>query len=401
MSAALLERGRALRSPRPPLPPSPPPDYLAPFLPPSQSALASLSLSASLLFSPSPSHLLTSSYLQQRRRHYSPSAWSSLLSSLSSTTTLYVGNLAFTTREETVHHLFSLCGRIQSLYMGLNAQTHVPCGFCFIRFHTAEAAQRARWMINGMKVDGRVCGVDFDQEFREGRQWGRGKTGGQIRDDHRSSYDEGRGGWGTRERLKQQMRRMQEQQVTQFESISEGGKKATDEEDDSGGGGGAQLQQQKREKGSYKQANAMRKAVAGTTTVGAAVASMKREGMEATMNEEPTSQCHSRYCCPTAAPLRPALSSAAAGAGCAVQASGGEWGRRNRTERQWSSIGRKGRALLSPGHRCPMERCRRQTQVGRQATSGQQQAKRGLVRRGLTATMFRCLRARIDLLALE
>ena len=32
----------------------------------------------------------------------------------------------------------------------------------------------------------------------EGRQYGRGKTGGQVRDEYRTDYDPGRGGYGKR-----------------------------------------------------------------------------------------------------------------------------------------------------------------------------------------------------------
>ena len=38
--------------------------------------------------------------------------------------------------------------------------------------------------------------VDFDEGFEEGRQYGRGKSGGQVRDDYRPNYDSGRVGFG-------------------------------------------------------------------------------------------------------------------------------------------------------------------------------------------------------------
>lgn len=38
--------------------------------------------------------------------------------------------------------------------------------------------------------------VDWDAGFIEGRQYGRGKTGGQVRDEYRTDYDAGRGGYG-------------------------------------------------------------------------------------------------------------------------------------------------------------------------------------------------------------
>lgn len=54
--------------------------------------------------------------------------------------------------------------------------------------------------LNNTKVDDRVIRTDIDPGFREGRQYGRGKSGGQVRDEFRSHYDEGRGGYGSRMR---------------------------------------------------------------------------------------------------------------------------------------------------------------------------------------------------------
>lgn len=54
---------------------------------------------------------------------------------------------------------------------------------------------------NGTKLDERVIRCDLDPGFKEGRQFGRGKSGGQVRDEYRTEYDVGRGGWGHRMRM--------------------------------------------------------------------------------------------------------------------------------------------------------------------------------------------------------
>ena len=76
-----------------------------------------------------------------------------------------------------------------------------------------------RW-INGTRLDDRIIRSDWDCGFigksfiggsklwllylctnilvSEGRQYGRGKTGGQVRDEYRTDYDPGRGGYGKR-----------------------------------------------------------------------------------------------------------------------------------------------------------------------------------------------------------
>ena len=50
--------------------------------------------------------------------------------------------------------------------------------------------------VNGTRLDDRIIRTDWDTGFIEGRQFGRGKTGGQVRDEYRTDYDPGRGGYG-------------------------------------------------------------------------------------------------------------------------------------------------------------------------------------------------------------
>jgi len=55
--------------------------------------------------------------------------------------------------------------------------------------------------VNGTKLDERLVRTDLDPGFKEGRQYGRGRSGGQVRDEYRKDYDPSRGGWG---KIKQQ-----------------------------------------------------------------------------------------------------------------------------------------------------------------------------------------------------
>jgi hypothetical protein len=59
-----------------------------------------------------------------------------------------------------------------------------------------EAVIEAMNSLNGTVLDERIIKVEVDKGFYEGRQYGRGESGGQIRDDMRSIFDEGRGGYG-------------------------------------------------------------------------------------------------------------------------------------------------------------------------------------------------------------
>lgn len=77
---------------------------------------------------------------------------------------------------------------------------------------------------NGTKLDERVIRCDLDPGFKEGRQFGRGKSGGQVRDEYRTEYDIGRGGWGhrMREQLEQDRARELKQNYEAIKDIPKG-----------------------------------------------------------------------------------------------------------------------------------------------------------------------------------
>jgi len=111
---------------------------------------------------------------------------------LETATAVYVGNLSFFTTEEVIHELFSKAGPVKRVRMGLNRSDLTPCGFAFVEFYTHEAAQASVDYISGTHLDERAVNVELDRGFEEGRQYGRGKGGGQIRDDSRRVYDPSR-----------------------------------------------------------------------------------------------------------------------------------------------------------------------------------------------------------------
>ncbi|TKA67986.1 Nuclear cap-binding protein subunit 2 [Cryomyces minteri] len=111
-------------------------------------------------------------------------------------TTLYVGNLSFYTTEEQIHELFSKSGPLKRVIMGLDRFAKTPCGFCFVEYYTHADALDCMKYIGGTKLDERIIRTDLDEGFSEGRQYGRGKSGGQVRDEYRDEFDPGRGGYG-------------------------------------------------------------------------------------------------------------------------------------------------------------------------------------------------------------
>ncbi|KAJ3444675.1 nuclear cap-binding protein subunit 2 [Anaeramoeba flamelloides] len=116
---------------------------------------------------------------------------------LSKSYTLYVGNFSFYTTEEQIYELFSTVGEVKRVIMGLNRNNKSPCGFCFVEYYTHENAVKCVNWLNKIRLDDRIISIDLDTGFIEGRQFGRGKAGGQVRDEFRTYYDPGRGGYNT------------------------------------------------------------------------------------------------------------------------------------------------------------------------------------------------------------
>ena len=49
-----------------------------------------------------------------------------------------------------------------------------------VRYYTRVDAENAMRFINGTRLDDRIIRTDWDAGFKEGRQYGRGKSGGQV-----------------------------------------------------------------------------------------------------------------------------------------------------------------------------------------------------------------------------
>lgn len=126
------------------------------------------------------------------RSHYdSPAAQ---MRALERSSTLYVGNLAFSTRS---HHLlshFQQVGPVVRVVLGLDRFHKTPCGFGFVEYLQRRDALQAVANLTGTKLDGRPIRVELDAGFQPGREYGRGASGGQVRDEKRKygNVDEGR-----------------------------------------------------------------------------------------------------------------------------------------------------------------------------------------------------------------
>ncbi|KAF3812519.1 hypothetical protein GH733_019321 [Mirounga leonina] len=68
---------------------------------------------------------------------------------LKESSTLYVGNLSFHTTEEQIYELFSRCGAIKHVFMGLDKIKKKACGFCFVEYYNRVDAENAMWFLKG------------------------------------------------------------------------------------------------------------------------------------------------------------------------------------------------------------------------------------------------------------
>jgi nuclear cap-binding protein subunit 2 len=137
-------------------------------------------------------HVETASKLYWDRSNFeSPAAQ---MQALQLSATVYVGNLSFTTRSLQVQHHFTRLlspsmGNthciVKQVIMGLDRKKKTPCGFCFVEFWSRPNAVRSVSIVSGTHLDGNIIRVELDAGFLPGRQFGRGVSGGQVRDDRR------------------------------------------------------------------------------------------------------------------------------------------------------------------------------------------------------------------------
>ena len=164
------------------------------------------------------------------------------LDRLRTSTTLYVGNVSFFTTEEQIHELFTLCGPVKKITMGLDKQKMTPCGFTFVEFHNRRDAELAVKHLNGTKLDDREIRIDFDWGFVDGRQFGRGRSGGQVRDEYRTNFDSGRGGYG--QLLKVELERAEKEEEYGGDFIED----YDGQQQEYGGGGGRGSRSKRRDR---------------------------------------------------------------------------------------------------------------------------------------------------------
>ena len=91
--------------------------------------------------------------------------------------TVYVGRIPnqkpYIATEAHIYSIFSQCGPIKKIIMGVFHEDNSPAGFCFVEyFHREDALAAIKWLDRSIILCQRVM-VNIDYGFEEGRQYRR------------------------------------------------------------------------------------------------------------------------------------------------------------------------------------------------------------------------------------
>ncbi len=108
---------------------------------------------------------------------------------------LYVGNLAYSVRDESLQEAFSQFGTVTSAKVMMDRETGRSKGFGFVEMSSSAEAQAAMNAMNGQPLEGRAIVVN-EARPREDRPGGFGGGGGGGRSPYGGGGGGGRGGYG-------------------------------------------------------------------------------------------------------------------------------------------------------------------------------------------------------------
>lgn len=110
---------------------------------------------------------------------------------------LYIGNLPYSVKDETLQQLFSQAGAVESAKVIFDKMSGRSKGFGFVEFANDNEADSAIEKFNGFELEGRNIKVSVAQPKEEGgSRGGGGGYGGGGRD--RGGFRKGGGGGGGR-----------------------------------------------------------------------------------------------------------------------------------------------------------------------------------------------------------
>jgi RNA recognition motif-containing protein len=109
---------------------------------------------------------------------------------------LYVGNLSFSTTEETLQAEFGAHGQVEEVAVITDRDTGRPRGFAFVSMSNDNEARAAIEALNGADIDGRTITVNEARPKSNGGGGGGGRGGGGYRGGGGGGGGRGGGGGG-------------------------------------------------------------------------------------------------------------------------------------------------------------------------------------------------------------
>jgi len=101
---------------------------------------------------------------------------------------LYVGNLAFSTTEDSLKTAFSEFGEVSEVKLIIDRETGRSRGFAFVVMGTGEEAEKATQRMDGAMLDGRALRVNEAQERSNGAGFGGGEQRGPRSSEKRNRW---------------------------------------------------------------------------------------------------------------------------------------------------------------------------------------------------------------------
>ncbi|MBI2970086.1 MAG: RNA-binding protein [Gammaproteobacteria bacterium] len=94
-------------------------------------------------------------------------------------TKLYVGNLPYSSTEQTIRDAFSQSGTVDSVHLIIDRDTGQSKGFGFVEMSNEQEAQAATKALNGSTLDGRQIKVNEAKPKTSGGGHSKGNGGGR------------------------------------------------------------------------------------------------------------------------------------------------------------------------------------------------------------------------------
>lgn len=110
---------------------------------------------------------------------------------------LYVGNLSYSTTNDSLQAAFAACGQVQTATVIIDKMTGRSKGFGFVEMSSAAEATSAIEMMDGKELDGRTIRVSIAQPLKERppRDNFRGGNGGGRSGGFGRNNDHGGSNW--------------------------------------------------------------------------------------------------------------------------------------------------------------------------------------------------------------